>query len=50
MASLLVDQYLNDTISRPEMYTRMIEGSLMDEYRRQAIEIYGTDSILITDY
>ena len=46
IASLLIEQYLTDSISRPKMYTRMVEGDLSDEYRKQAIEKYGTDSIL----
>jgi len=29
IASLMMEQYLNDSISRPELYTRMINGSLI---------------------
>ena len=46
MASLMIEDYLTDSISRPKLLTRISEGSLMDEYRAQAIEKYGTDSIL----
>ncbi|MCT4623581.1 MAG: penicillin-binding transpeptidase domain-containing protein, partial [Schleiferiaceae bacterium] len=46
MASLMVEDYLHDSISRPQVLKRISEGSLMDEYRSQAIAKYGTDTIL----
>jgi len=50
MASLMIEEYLHDSISRPRMETRMIEGNLYDDYREQAIAKFGTDSILSFDF
>jgi penicillin-binding protein 2 len=49
MASLMIEAYLHDSISRPKVYTRMVEGNLHEDYREQAIAKYGTDSILNFD-
>jgi len=49
MASLMIEEYLHDSISRPRIETRITEGDLFEEYRAQAIEKYGTDSILNFD-
>ncbi len=46
MASLMIEEYLHDSISRPRIETRIIEGNLFEEYRAQALKKYGTDSIL----
>ncbi|MEY2969843.1 MAG: hypothetical protein RLZZ599_216 [Bacteroidota bacterium] len=44
IASLMTEKYLTDTITRPAMELRMIEGSLHDEYRMQHKAVYGTDT------
>jgi penicillin-binding protein 2 len=38
IASLLMESYLNDTITRPEMYQRMVDGSLTGEYQVKSVE------------
>jgi hypothetical protein len=45
----MIEEYLHDSISRPKVYTRMVEGNLHEDYRAQAIAKYGTDSILNFD-
>lgn len=45
ISSLMIEHYLTDSISRPKMYQRMIDGDLSDEYKKQALEKYGLDSI-----
>ena len=49
LASLMIEDYLHDSISRPKVYNRMVEGNLHEDYREQAIAKYGTDSILNFD-
>ena len=64
IASLMIEKYLNDSISGPKrrrLEKRMIEGSIMDEYKKQFlknIDKYGwkyikenqsKDSLLISD-
>lgn len=44
IASLMTEKYLTDTITRPAMESRMIEGNLHEEYRLQHLAIYGEDS------
>jgi len=44
IASLMTEYYLTDTITRPNMEQRMIEGDLHEEYRLQHLAIYGEDS------
>jgi penicillin-binding protein 2 len=38
IASLMMESYLNDTITRPDLYRRMVEGSLTGEYRVNQVE------------
>ena len=38
IASLMMESYLNDTITRPDLYRRMAEGSLTGEYRVNQVE------------
>jgi penicillin-binding protein 2 len=38
IASLMMESYLNDTITRPDLYRRMVEGSLTGEYRVNHVE------------
>lgn len=47
IASLMTESYLTGEITRDAMYTRMIEGSLAEEYREQYIRIYGNDSLFV---
>lgn len=44
ISSLMTEYYLTDTITRPALEARMINGDLHNEYRSQHVEIYGTDS------
>ena len=44
IASLMTEYYLTDTITRPKMEERMIQGDLHEEYRMQHLAIYGEDS------
>lgn len=44
IASLMTEKYLTDTITRPALEQRMLEGNLHDEYRQQHFSIYGEDS------
>lgn len=44
IASLMTEKYLTDTITRPAMEKRMIEGDLHEEYRLQHLAIYGEDT------
>ena len=39
MASLLVEKYMRDSISRTDLEQRMLEGSLAEEYEQQAQRI-----------
>ncbi len=43
IASLMIEKYLTDTISRPRIETRMLEGDLSDEYESQLVKIYGEE-------
>ncbi|MDX5428834.1 MAG: penicillin-binding protein 2 [Bacteroidota bacterium] len=47
IASLMMEKYLTDTISRDYLEKRMFEGDLNEEYRKQMIEIYGSDSLYV---
>lgn len=38
MSTLIAEKYLTDTIKRPHLETRMVNGSLEGEYRKQWIE------------
>ena len=44
IASLMTEKYLTDTITRPAIEQRMIDGALHEEYRLQHLSIYGEDS------
>lgn len=39
MASLIIEKHLRDSISKPTMEKRMLEGSLKEEYEKQAQKI-----------
>jgi len=39
IASLMMESYINDSISRPELVQRMVDGNLDDEYNKQALEL-----------
>lgn len=41
IASLMIEKYLTDTISRPQLEKRMLEGNLSEEYRSQLEKVYG---------
>lgn len=43
IASLMIEEYLTDSISRPNLEKRMFEGDLSEEYRQQLGKIYGID-------
>lgn len=43
IASLMIEKYLTDTISRPNMEARMLKGDLSDEYKSQLEKIYGPE-------
>ena len=38
IASLMMESYLHDSISRPDLYRRMVEGSLTGEYRVNSVQ------------
>ena len=38
IASLMMESYLHDSISRPDLYRRMVEGSLTGEYRINSVQ------------
>jgi penicillin-binding protein 2 len=38
IASLMMESYLNDSITRPDLYRRMVEGSLTGEYQVNQVE------------
>ena len=44
IASLMTEKYLTDTITRPAIEQRMVDGALHEEYRLQHLSIYGEDS------
>jgi penicillin-binding protein 2 len=44
IASLMMESYITDTITRPLLEQRMFEGSLHEEYRKEHIAIYGEDT------
>lgn len=44
ISSLMTELYLSDTITRPRLEQRMLEGELHEEYRKQHLAIYGEDS------
>ena len=44
IASLMMEQYITDTITRPAMEQRMFDGDLHEEYRKQHLSIYKEDS------
>ena len=44
IASLMTEKYLTDTITRPALQQRMVDGDLHEEYRLQHLAIYGEDS------
>lgn len=50
IASLMTEQYLTDTITRPALELRMIEGNLHDEYKMQHKAVYGEDSTYIPNF
>lgn len=50
IASLMTEQYLTDTITRPALELRMIEGNLHDEYKMQHKAIYGEDTTYIPNF
>ena len=50
IASLMTEKYLTDTITRPTLELRMIEGNLHDEYKAQHKAIYGEDSTYIPNF
>jgi penicillin-binding protein 2 len=39
IASLMMESYINDSISRPDLVKRMMEGNLDDQYAKQAEEL-----------
>ena len=50
ISSLMTELYLTDTITRPAMERRMIEGNLHEEYKEQHLAIYGEDSTYIANF
>lgn len=48
IASLMIEKYLTGRVERKDMETRMLEGSLEDEYEKQLIEKYGAEEQLLT--
>ena len=46
----MTEKYLTDTITRPTLELRMIEGNLHDEYKAQHKAIYGEDSTYIPNF
>lgn len=45
IASLMIERYLTDTISRPNLEKRMLQGDLSDEYESQLVKIYGEEVV-----
>ena len=50
IASLMTEFYLTDTITRPQLEARMIEGNLHEEYKLQHKAIYGEDTTYIPNF
>lgn len=48
IASLMIEKYITGEISREEMETRMLEGTLKEEYQKQWVEKYGDTLQVIT--
>lgn len=44
ISSLMTEYYLTDTVTRPGMLQRMLEGTLHEEYLKEHLAIYGEDS------
>ncbi len=44
IAGLMTEYYLTDTVTRPAMLQRMLEGDLHEEYLKEHLAIYGEDS------
>jgi penicillin-binding protein 2 len=41
IASLMIEKYLSDTISRPQIELKMLQGDLTEEYDKQLEKLYG---------
>ncbi len=50
IASLMMEQYINDTVTRPHIEKRMYEGVLYEEYKKQLMEKYKTDTLFIPNF
>jgi penicillin-binding protein 2 len=50
IASLMMEKHITGRVSRPHIEERMYNGILYDEYRKQLVEKYGTDSLFIGNF
>ncbi len=50
IASLMMEKHITGKVSRPALEQRMYEGVLYEEYKKQLIKKYGTDSLFIPNF
>ncbi len=50
IASLMMEKHITGKVSRPHIEQRMYNGILYDEYRKQLVEKYGSDSLFIGNF
>lgn len=50
IASLMMEKHITGKVTRPALEKRMYEGVLYEEYKKQLMEKYGTDTTFIPNF
>ena len=50
IASLMMEKHITGKVTRPAMEKRMYDGVLYEEYKKQLLEKYGTDTTFIPNF